>query len=85
MYIAETIALQPQIVYKNPVLVYNFSKFLIWTVSGLESKGADKAVVARARHVITEIKRTEEAANALKENDFVKFGKLMVESHNSLR
>ncbi|KAK6643431.1 hypothetical protein RUM43_004936 [Polyplax serrata] len=51
----------------------------------LESKGADKAVVARARHVITEIKRTEEAANALKENDFVKFGKLMVESHNSLR
>ncbi|KAK9502485.1 hypothetical protein O3M35_011256 [Rhynocoris fuscipes] len=39
----------------------------------------------RARHVVTEIARTTEAAQALKVNDFVTFGKLMVESHNSLR
>lgn len=41
--------------------------------------------MCRARHVITEIKRTEEGAKALEKNDFVKFGKLMIESHNSLR
>ncbi|OWF47799.1 galactokinase-like [Mizuhopecten yessoensis] len=39
----------------------------------------------RARHVIGEIKRTEEAATALESGDYDKFGKLMVESHNALR
>ena len=39
----------------------------------------------RARHVVTEIIRTDEAANYLKEKNFETFGKLMVESHNSLR
>ena len=40
---------------------------------------------SRARHVITEIQRTQEAASALKNSDYEKFGNLMVESHNSLR
>ena len=39
----------------------------------------------RARHVITEIQRTEEAAKALDKGDYNTFGKLMVDSHNSLR
>lgn len=39
----------------------------------------------RARHVIQEIERTAQAAESLKKGDYVKFGKLMVESHNSLR
>ncbi|KAG9350353.1 hypothetical protein JZ751_026707 [Albula glossodonta] len=39
----------------------------------------------RARHVIEEIKRTAEAAEALKRGDYREFGRLMVESHNSLR
>ncbi|XP_060080747.1 galactokinase-like [Ylistrum balloti] len=39
----------------------------------------------RARHVIGEIRRTEEAATALENGDYDKFGKLMVESHNALR
>lgn len=39
----------------------------------------------RAHHVISEIKRTEEAAEALRNDDYVKFGKLMNESHDSLR
>lgn len=46
---------------------------------------ADVDLVKRARHAITEILRTEEAAKALKHKDFIKFGKLMVESHMSLK
>lgn len=42
-------------------------------------------VFRRARHVIGEIQRTTEAADALKKGDYAAFGKLMVESHNSLR
>ena len=39
----------------------------------------------RVRHVISEIKRTDEAATALETEDYNTFGKLMVESHKSLR
>ena len=39
----------------------------------------------RAHHVISEIARTKAAVNALHEGDYVSFGKLMNESHNSLR
>ncbi|KAK3909424.1 Galactokinase [Frankliniella fusca] len=42
-------------------------------------------VLQRARHVVTEIRRTEEAAKALQDKDYRKFGTLMVESHASLR
>lgn len=42
-------------------------------------------VFRRARHVIGEIQRTTEAAGALKKGDYEAFGKLMVESHDSLR
>lgn len=42
-------------------------------------------VFRRARHVISEIQRTTEAANMLKNGDYAAFGKLMVASHNSLR
>jgi len=42
-------------------------------------------VYKRARHVIGEITRTVEAAEALKQSDYGRFGKLMVESHDSLR
>lgn len=42
-------------------------------------------MVKRARHVITEIKRTLEAASALENGKFQVFGRLMNESHNSLR
>lgn len=46
---------------------------------------ASEVTIKRARHVITEIQRTLEAAKSLEKNDFVQFGKLMNESHNSLR
>lgn len=39
----------------------------------------------RARHVIEEIERTVQAVEALKKGAYKEFGKLMVESHNSLR
>eukprot|EP00095_Tigriopus_kingsejongensis_P009929 maker-scaffold471_size162517-snap-gene-0.22 protein:Tk09929 transcript:maker-scaffold471_size162517-snap-gene-0.22-mRNA-1 annotation:"hypothetical protein BRAFLDRAFT_90953" len=39
----------------------------------------------QVRHVIAEIARTEEAAKALKAQDFETFGRLMIESHESLR
>ncbi|NXU45166.1 GALK1 Galactokinase, partial [Drymodes brunneopygia] len=42
-------------------------------------------VFRRARHVIGEIARTEQAAQALQQRDYSLFGRLMVESHNSLR
>ena len=45
----------------------------------------DDLTFRRARHVITEIERTLQAASAAQKNDWATFGKLMVESHNSLR
>lgn len=39
----------------------------------------------RARHVVGEMERTARAAQALRDGDYVTFGMLMVESHNSLR
>ncbi|XP_059142189.1 galactokinase-like isoform X2 [Physella acuta] len=53
----------------------------------LEDKKADldKETYRRVRHVITEIRRTEEAAAALENGEYDKFGELMIASHNSLR
>ena len=42
-------------------------------------------VRSRARHVVTENERTLRAGEALKQNDLVEFGRLMWESHRSLR
>uniref|UniRef100_A0A8C2RCD2 Galactokinase n=1 Tax=Capra hircus TaxID=9925 RepID=A0A8C2RCD2_CAPHI len=39
----------------------------------------------RARHVVGEIQRTAQAAAALRRGDYRAFGRLMVESHHSLR
>jgi galactokinase len=45
----------------------------------------DETVRRRAQHVIEEIDRVLQSMKVLKENDLVTFGKLMVQSHNSLR
>lgn len=42
-------------------------------------------MVKRARHVVTEIQRTSEAAQLLKEKNFTKVGEYMTASHKSLR
>ncbi|GAB1860454.1 galactokinase [Camponotus japonicus] len=46
---------------------------------------ASDCIVRRARHVVTEIQRTQDAAVALEKGDFQLFGRLMNESHDSLR
>ncbi|WP_415226430.1 galactokinase [Psychromonas sp.] len=45
----------------------------------------DGVVAKRARHVITENERTLQAAQALSDNNIVLMGKLMAESHASMR
>ncbi|KAH0956018.1 hypothetical protein HN011_009695 [Eciton burchellii] len=54
-------------------------------IQTLISRNESERVVRRARHVVTEIQRTLEAAVALEEGDFQRFGRLMNESHDSLR
>jgi galactokinase len=39
----------------------------------------------RAHHVVTEIQRTQAGAQALENNDYQEFGRLMYESHESLK
>jgi len=51
----------------------------------LESTFEDPIMFRRVRHVVSEIRRTQEAAEALDKGDYVTFGRLMIESHNSLR
>ncbi|KAG8565714.1 hypothetical protein GDO81_012955 [Engystomops pustulosus] len=57
------------------------------SMEDLEAKKENLSEVCyrRARHVISEIERTTKAAEALENGNYQLFGKLMVESHNSLR
>uniref|UniRef100_A0A3P9JWC4 Galactokinase 1 n=1 Tax=Oryzias latipes TaxID=8090 RepID=A0A3P9JWC4_ORYLA len=48
-------------------------------------KELDDVIFRRARHVIEETERTLQAAEALRRGAYKEFGRLMVESHNSLR
>ncbi|XP_032676899.1 galactokinase-like [Odontomachus brunneus] len=54
-------------------------------IRALISQKVSDRVVRRARHVVTEIQRTLNAAEALEQGDFERFGQLMNESHDSLR
>lgn len=54
-------------------------------VSAAARSQLSEEVYRRARHVIGEIARTAQAAQALQGRDYRTFGRLMVESHNSLR
>lgn len=54
-------------------------------LTDLKSINTDEETVRRARHAVSEIQRTVEAAEALKAKNYKKFGQLMIESHNSLR
>ena len=51
----------------------------------IESAITDPIAHKRARHVVGEVQRTADAVQALKNGDIIKFGKLMNESHKSLR
>lgn len=52
---------------------------------GLQDSISEENVFKRARHVVTEIKRTVDAVAALKTGNLIKFGELMNGSHDSLR
>lgn len=54
-------------------------------ILALTSRNTSDRIVKRARHVVTEIQRTLDAAVALEKGDFQRFGRLMNESHDSLR
>lgn len=58
----------------------NFTFFL-----DLKSINAEEEVIKRARHVVTEISRVNQTAEALKEKNYHKVGELMNESHRSLK
>ena len=45
----------------------------------------DRLVLRRARHVVTENQRTLDAAQALADGDLLRLGRLMAESHASMR
>lgn len=45
----------------------------------------DPLLAARALHVVSEIRRTQAAAEALRRGELTEFGRLMSESHRSLR
>ena len=51
----------------------------------VEDKIENVTVRKRARHVVSEIKRTEDAVKFLREGNLVRFGELMNGSHDSLR
>lgn len=57
------------------------------TVDSFERRQSEltPVVAKRARHVITENARTEEAASALMQGDMKRMGQLMAESHASMR
>jgi galactokinase len=49
------------------------------------SSGLDPLTLRRARHIISENERTLEAAKAMQRGDAIQLGRLMVDSHNSMR
>lgn len=51
----------------------------------LKSINTHEEIIKRARHVVTEIQRTLNAAEMLEQMNYNKFGQLMTESHISLR
>lgn len=50
-----------------------------------DAGGLDPLTLARARHVVTENRRTQTAAAALREADLSTLGRLMAQSHASMR
>ncbi|MFN8241105.1 MAG: galactokinase [Bacteroidales bacterium] len=65
--------------------IKNLSEVKVSEADVLEQYIPDLVVRQRARHVITENGRVEEAVKVLKANDLRRFGELMNLSHDSLR
>ncbi len=58
---------------------------IMWERFEAGAKGLDEVTRRRARHVLTENARTQQACEAMQHGDAVQLGELMKASHNSLR
>jgi galactokinase len=65
--------------------IRNLSELTTEKFESIKRKITDSVVQKRANHVIYENQRTMNAVKALKENDLIEFGKLMFQSHYSLK
>jgi galactokinase len=65
--------------------IRNLSELNIGDISILEKYIKDPVVRKRAKHVISENGRVIEAVKVLKENNLIRFGELMNQSHDSLK
>ncbi len=65
--------------------VRNLSQIQASEINNLERYIKDPVILKRARHIISENGRVNEAVKVLKENDLERFGELMDQSHDSLR
>ncbi len=74
------------LLYLQKVLpVKNLSEVSIEQFKEYKDLIPDEVLRKRAKHVITENERVLDAVKALNNKNLIKFGKLMVKSHNSLR
>lgn len=65
--------------------IKNLSELNVSEIDSLEKYIIDPVVRKRAKHVISENGRVSEAVKVLKENNIVRFGELMNQSHDSLK
>ncbi|KHO63053.1 galactokinase [Thermoanaerobacter sp. YS13] len=65
--------------------VKNLSEITIEQFEEYKDLIPDEVLRKRAKHVITENKRVLDAVKALNDKDLIRFGELMIESHNSLK
>ncbi|MCB8998827.1 MAG: galactokinase [Bacteroidales bacterium] len=65
--------------------IRNLSELSYSDFLALQDKISNPVVRQRTKHVISENQRVLEAIEALKSSDLIRFGKLMNESHDSLR
>jgi galactokinase len=65
--------------------IANLSELNTGEISLLKKFIDDPVVIKRAKHVISENGRVVEAVKVLKENNIVRFGELMNQSHDSLK
>jgi galactokinase len=65
--------------------IRNLSELNIVEINILEKYIKDPVIRKRAKHVISENGRVVEAVKVLKDNDIIRFGELMNQSHDSLK
>lgn len=70
---------------QNHYDISNLCELSLDQLLAIENSFDDSVIFKRAHHAVSENDRTKLAVEALKNNDFLLFGKLMNESHHSLQ